>query len=85
MGHWVFSPSYQAAVRVLVAARKTAGLTQRELAKRIGRTYSVITNVERGERQVDVVDFIAIARALGIDDAALIRRVAEAIGVTLQL
>ncbi len=42
MGRWVSSPAYRAAVPLLTAARKAAGLTQRELAKRIGRPHSVI-------------------------------------------
>ena len=85
MGRWVSSPSYQAAVRVLVDARKSAGLTQRELAARIGRPYTVIANIERGERQIDVVEFIAIARALGVSEQELMARVAEAIGPHLEL
>jgi hypothetical protein len=45
----------------------------------------VIANIERGERQVDVVEFIAIARALRADEADLMRQVADAIGATLEL
>ena len=82
MGRWVTSPSYRAAVHVLVTARKAAGLTQRQLADRLSRPYTVIANIERGERQIDVVEFIAIARALGIGAPELLARVAEAIGPT---
>lgn len=85
MGRWVSSPSYQAAVRVLVEARKAAGLTQRELASRIGRPYTVIANIERGERQIDVVEFIAIARALGVGEVELMARAGVAIGPDLEL
>ncbi|MFI4973241.1 MAG: helix-turn-helix domain-containing protein [Caulobacterales bacterium] len=83
MGRWVSSPSYRAAVRVLVEARHVSGLTQRELAVRIGRPYTVIANIERGERQIDVVEFVAIARALGVSEAELMARVADAIGPQL--
>ncbi len=85
MGRWVSSPSYRAAVRVLVDARKAAGLTQRALANRIGRPYTVIANIERSERQIDVVEFIAVARALGLDEADLMKRVGTAIGPDLEL
>ena len=85
MGRWVSSPSYQAAVRVLVAARQAAGLTQRELAARIGRPYTVVANIERGERQIDVVEFVAIARALGVGELELMERVGVAIGGELEL
>ena len=85
MGRWVSSPSYRAAVSVLVEARKTAGLTQRALAAQIGRPYTIIANIERGERQIDVVEFIAIARALGVGELELMARVGEAVGPTLEL
>lgn len=85
MGRWVSSPSYKAAVGVLVTARKFAGLTQRELAARIGRPYTVIANIERGERQIDIVEFVAISRALGVGELELMARVGQAIGPDLEL
>ncbi|HEY5107330.1 MAG TPA: helix-turn-helix transcriptional regulator [Caulobacteraceae bacterium] len=85
MGRWVSSPSYRAAVRVLIEARRAAGLTQRQLADRLGRPYTVIANVERGERRIDVVEFIAVARALGIGELELMARVGNAIGPALEL
>jgi transcriptional regulator with XRE-family HTH domain len=85
MGRWVSSPSYQAAVQTIVTARKEAGLTQRELASRLDKPYSMVANIERHERQIDVVEFVAIARALGIDEADLMKRVAKAIGRKLEL
>lgn len=85
MGRWVSSPSYRAAVRVLIDARKEAGLTQRQLAVRLGRPYTVIANIERGERQIDVVEFIAVARALGVGESELMARVGNAIGPELEL
>ena len=50
----LFCVSIGAAIRLgsevpSYTARKAAGLTQRELASRIGRPYTVI-NIERGER-----------------------------------
>ena len=85
MGRWVSSPSYRAAVGVMVAARKASGLTQRDLASRMGRPYSVIANIERGERQIDVVEFIAIARALGVGEVDLMARIVAAVGPDLEL
>ena len=85
MGRWVSSPSYRAAVEVIVKARMSASLTQRALAARIGRPYTVIANIERGERRIDVVEFVAIARALGISETDLMRDLAEALGPTVEL
>ena len=70
---------------MLIEARKAAGLTQRALAGRIGRPYTVIANIERGERQIDVVEFIAISIGIGGGELELMRRVAEAVGSSIEL
>lgn len=72
------SPEYQAVLRKLVALRKTAGLTQRQLAKRIKREYSFVWRVETGERRLDVVEFYWLCLALGYPaDIAYVDMVAE--------
>ncbi|MEA3017585.1 MAG: hypothetical protein QOI38_2307 [Sphingomonadales bacterium] len=62
--------------QVLVEARKAAGLTQGELAKALRRTQTFVSNYERGERKIGVVEFILIARVLGAEPVDLLRRVA---------
>ena len=57
---------------LLVEARKTYGLTQRELAARVGKPPSFIAKIEVGERRLDVVRFIALARAIGGVELALL-------------
>ena len=59
---------------VLVEARKAAGMKQVELAKALGRSQSFVSNYERGERRVDVPEFILVARALGADAKELLDR-----------
>jgi transcriptional regulator with XRE-family HTH domain len=58
--------------QVLVEARTAAGLTQAELAKKLGRTQTFVSNYERGERKVGVVEFVLIGRALGVDARELL-------------
>jgi len=60
-----------------VEARKSAGLSQQELARRLKRSQSFIAKLEVGERRVDVVEFIEIARALGKQPTELLSRVLE--------
>jgi transcriptional regulator with XRE-family HTH domain len=60
-----------------VEARKSAGLSQQELARRLKRSQSFIAKLEVGERRVDVVEFIEIARALGKEPTELLSRVLE--------
>ena len=40
-------------------------MTQADLATKLGKPQPVISNMERGIRRVDLIEFCAIARALG--------------------
>lgn len=68
------SRGHRALLAVLVASRRDAGLTQAELAKRLGKVPSWVAKVEIGERRLDVVEFTAIARALKIEPLTLYER-----------
>jgi transcriptional regulator with XRE-family HTH domain len=61
------SPRHRALCAALVAARKAVGLSQHELAVRLKTSQTVIARIEIGERRVDVIEFIDLARALRID------------------
>ncbi len=52
---------------MLVEARTESGLTQVELAKKVSWQQTDISKVERGERRLDVVEFLQFAKALEID------------------
>lgn len=73
----VFTGAYGTMLTVLVAARKDAGVTQIELAERLGRTQSFVSQIERGVRRLDLIEFYAIARAIKVDPVALFTAVAE--------
>lgn len=79
MRRWVSSQSYRVAISTVVHARKQAGLTQRDLADRLGKPPSFVAKIETGERRLDIVEFIAIARALGVRPADLIEQANEVI------
>jgi transcriptional regulator with XRE-family HTH domain len=51
----------------LTEARKSANMTQAQLAKRLGRPQSFVSKYERGERRLDVIEFAEVSRALGVD------------------
>lgn len=63
--------------QALAEARNAAGLTQGELAKRLGRTQTFVSNYERGERRVDLPEFILIARELGVDARELLSTICQ--------
>lgn len=69
------SKGHRDLIRVLVTARENAGLTQRQLAERLRRVRSFVGRIEAGERRIDVVEFIEIARVLGVDPRVLLGKV----------
>lgn len=56
---------YEKFLAQLRAARIRAGLTQSELAKKLGNTQTFVSKCERGERRLDVIDLIDFLEALG--------------------
>jgi transcriptional regulator with XRE-family HTH domain len=61
------SRRHRALCAALVAARKASNLSQHELARRLKTSQTVIARIEIGERRVDVIEFIDLARALKLD------------------
>lgn len=55
---------YLAMVDHLTTVRKHVGMTQAELAHRLGRPQSYVSKIERAERRVDVAEWRLIATAL---------------------
>lgn len=60
---------------VLAQTRSEAGLTQRDLAARLKRPHSYVAKIESGERRLDVLEFIEMARAMRVDPVKLFERV----------
>jgi len=58
--------------KILVEARRDAGLTQVALAKKLGRPQSFVSKFERGERRLDVIEFVEVARALSLNAARIV-------------
>jgi transcriptional regulator with XRE-family HTH domain len=69
------SPRHRALITALAKARYAAGLTQRELAAKLKRSNSFIWKLEAGERQLNVLEFIEIARTLGVKPSDLIAQI----------
>lgn len=60
---------------ILAEARERAGLSARELARRMKKPHNYIARIESMERHVTVEEFVAIARALEVRAATLMRRI----------
>ena len=63
----VWSRGYDAVLEAVVAMREEAGLTQRQLAEKIGREQSFIGRIETRQRRIDLVEFVWWARCCGFD------------------
>ena len=71
------SARHRRLVDVIVQAREAAGVSQRALAAKLKRSGSFVWKLESQEHRVDVLEFIDIARAVGVDPMELLRRVVE--------
>lgn len=71
----VFTSPYASFLETLVAIRKEQGVTQVELATRLGKPQQFVSRYELGIRRLDLVEFYAIANALGVDPAEAFSRV----------
>ncbi|HEV3261399.1 MAG TPA: helix-turn-helix transcriptional regulator [Gemmataceae bacterium] len=66
---------YRRLLAALRQAREKAGLTQGEVAERLGTYASFISKCESGERRIDVVELAALCRVYGADLFKLLRAV----------
>jgi len=71
------SLAYQHLPSFLRTLREEANLTQRELGQHLGKPQSWIYNCEVANRRVDVTEFIAWARACGLDPRSAFARFLE--------
>ena len=66
---------YRALIGKLVDARKATGMSQEAFARLLGRHQQFVSRYELGERRLDAVEFVDVARRLGLDPAALVAAV----------
>ena len=66
------TPRQEALQQLLVRTRKSKNLTQVDVARRLGRPQSFVAKYEGGERRLDIIEFIEVARALEADPHGLL-------------
>jgi transcriptional regulator with XRE-family HTH domain len=59
----------------LAGVRGEAGVTQRELARRLARAHSYVSRIEKGDRRLDVPEFIQWCEVLNADPVDVMRRI----------
>lgn len=82
---WVVSSDYRTLIEVLAALRQELGVSQRELARRLGKPPSFINKIELFERRLDILEFIVIAEALKRNPGDLLRVLRMNLPASLEL
>lgn len=60
-------------------ARYAAGISQRDVADRLGKPPSYAHKVETADRELNVIELLDYCEALGIDGHALVRKLHKAV------
>ena len=68
----IFDPKYRAMIDSLRQLRQQHGLTQRDLAKKLGVAHCFVGRAETCERRLDIMDLIHILRALNCGNREII-------------
>lgn len=71
------SERHNSLIAILVEKREASGLTQTELAKKLGEYQSFVARLESGQRRVDVVEFLNLAEVLRFDPSSVIKELAN--------
>lgn len=66
---------YESLQKALVEARQSKGLTQTEIATRLGKPQSFVSKYESGERRLDVVEFLEVCQALSIKPNSILNKI----------
>lgn len=72
-----FDHRYETLLGLLLQARHARKLTQTDLAERLKKPQSFVSKYERGERRLDVVEFLDVAIALEADWPSLLGKVSR--------
>jgi transcriptional regulator with XRE-family HTH domain len=64
---WLEQGLYKLLGAALAEVREDAELTQQELARRLRKPQSFVSSYETGQRRLDVLEFVHIATAMGLD------------------
>lgn len=67
MARGIHDSRYRWMIARLIQARKEQGLSQEDVASRLGKPQQYVSRYEVGERRLDIVEFLDVASALGVD------------------
>lgn len=74
----IYSKEYSLFLEHLRNAREEKGLTQIEVAEKIGQTQSFVSKVERGERRLDIIELREFCTAFGMPFVKFVTHIEKA-------
>uniref|UniRef100_A4WQQ2 Putative transcriptional regulator, XRE family n=1 Tax=Cereibacter sphaeroides (strain ATCC 17025 / ATH 2.4.3) TaxID=349102 RepID=A4WQQ2_CERS5 len=79
MPRTIHTDGQAALCEAITSTRRSRGMTQAQLAQKLGCQQSLIARIESGQRRIDVLEFIAIFRALGVEPHEALQGISEKI------
>ena len=79
MAKSVFTDEYKIVLQVLIEERENAGLKQGDVTRTLGRPQSYLSKIEHAGRRLDVAEYIALCRAIGVDPVEVMAKVMAAL------
>lgn len=81
----IYSEAQKSIALAFTKARKNAGFKQADLATAIKKHQSFISDIERGQRRIDVLEAFVIAHAMGYDPMEFYNLLIETVPVDTKL
>lgn len=69
----IYSKKQSVLLEALIEARGKAGLTQQQVADKIGKPQSFVAKYEGGERRLDVVELIEVTEILNVEAVSIVQ------------
>lgn len=75
---WISPEGYKIVGECLAATRKRAGVSQDELAVLLEKPQSFVSAYERGQRRIDLLEFLRIMETLKADPREVFAKIVTA-------
>jgi len=62
MSSVIYTKKHRRIIKRLIQARRKSGLTQKEMAQKLGRSQSYVSKIESGQRIIDVIELEKFAK-----------------------
>src|SRR5262245_6043702 len=74
----IHTPCHLALIRLLKEKRRASGIRQVEVAKKMRKQQNWMSRIEKGDRRLDVCQFLQLADLIGFDPVEALRSIEQA-------